>query len=346
MISLQSITKSFGKFQALAGVDLEVPAGTVQGLLGPNGAGKTTTVRVLTTLLEPDGGDAFIAGHNVRTEGDAARRNLGVSGQYAAVDDKLTGLENLTLVGQLYGMRRKAAKARAHELLEHFRLDGVPKGQRAGSYSGGMRRRLDLAGALVARPPVVILDEPTTGLDPRGRRDTWDAISALADDGTAVLLTTQYLEEADELADSIAVIDGGRIVAEGTPATLKAQAGGARLDMSFERPGTVPAARAALSSIGLEVTADDSALRLSATAPGRQESLRAALAALREAEIEVIEASLRQPTLDDVFLQITQKPAGVRSGQDSAEDPAEASAETPEEDPIPGHAATREEVRS
>ncbi|EXF25519.1 ABC transporter [Nesterenkonia sp. AN1] len=338
MISLQSITKSFGKFQALAGVDLEVPAGTVQGLLGPNGAGKTTTVRVLTTLLEPDGGDAYIAGHSVRTEGDAARRNLGVSGQYAAVDDKLTGLENLTLVGQLYGMRRKTAKARAHELLEHFRLDGVPKGQRAGSYSGGMRRRLDLAGALVARPPVVILDEPTTGLDPRGRRDTWDAISALADDGTAVLLTTQYLEEADELADSIAVIDGGRIVAEGTPATLKAQAGGARLDMSFEHPGTVPAARAALSSVGLEVTADDSALRLSATAPGRQESLRAALAALCEAEIEVIEASLRQPTLDDVFLQITQKPAGVRSEQDLAEATAE--------DPVPENAATREEVRS
>lgn len=316
MISLRSITKSFGTFQALAGVDLEVPAGTVQGLLGPNGAGKTTTVRVLTTLLEPDGGEAFIAGHNTRTDGHAARRNLGVSGQYAAVDDKLTGLENLTLVAQLYGMRRRAAKARSQELLEHFRLDGVPKGQRAGSYSGGMRRRLDLAGALVARPPVIILDEPTTGLDPRGRRDTWDAISALADDGTAVLLTTQYLEEADELADSIAVIDGGRIVAEGTPAALKTQAGGARIDVTFEHAGAIPAARAELSALGLEVTADDSSLRLSATAPDRQGSLAACLAALREAEIEIIEASLRQPTLDDVFLQITQEPSGARAAED------------------------------
>ncbi|GGE59787.1 ATP-binding cassette domain-containing protein [Nesterenkonia cremea] len=322
MISLQSITKSFGTFQALDGVNLEVPAGTVQGLLGPNGAGKTTTVRVLTTLLEPDGGDASIAGHSVRTQGDAARRSLGVSGQYAAVDDKLTGLENLTLVGQLYGMRRRAAKARAQELLEHFRLDGVPMGQRAGSYSGGMRRRLDLAGALVARPPVVILDEPTTGLDPRGRRDTWDAISALAEDGTAVLLTTQYLEEADELADSIAVIDGGRIVAEGTPAALKAQAGGSHIDLAFELSDAVPAARAALSRIGLEVTADDLSLRLSATAPRRQESLQAALNALAEAQIEVVEASLRQPTLDDVFLKITQRPAGVRAVEGSATGPS------------------------
>ena len=335
MISLRSITKSFGTFQALDGVNLEVPAGTVQGLLGPNGAGKTTTVRVLTTLLEPDGGDASIAGHSVRTQGDAARRSLGVSGQYAAVDDKLTGLENLTLVGQLYGMRRRAAKARAQELLEHFRLDGVPMGQRAGSYSGGMRRRLDLAGALVARPPVVILDEPTTGLDPRGRRDTWDAISALAEDGTAVLLTTQYLEEADELADSIAVIDGGRIVAEGTPAALKAQAGGSHIDLAFELSGAVPAARAALSSIGLEVTADDQSLRLSATAPRRQESLQAALNALAEAQIEVVEASLRQPTLDDVFLKITQRPAGVRGVEDSATGPSTQ----------PFDAAAREEAR-
>lgn len=314
MIHLRGLTKRFGTFQALDGVDLTVEAGTVQGLLGPNGAGKTTTVKVLTTLLEPDEGDAFISGYSVRREAHAARTCLGVSGQYAAVDDKLTGMENLTLVGQLYGMRRSAARARARELLEHFRLDGVPSGQRTGSYSGGMRRRLDLAGALVARPPVVVLDEPTTGLDPRGRRDTWEAIASLADDGTAVLLTTQYLEEADELSDSIAVIDRGRIVAEGSASELKSRAGGVRLDFTLADQGSLADAHALLTAAGLDVTRGERSRRLSSSAPHGEGSLVTALSAFDEANITVSEASLRQPTLDDVFLKITDQPPGSARG--------------------------------
>lgn len=311
-LSMHGITKSFGDVPALDGVHLEVKAGTVQGLLGPNGAGKTTCVRVLTTLVEPDGGDAFVAGHSVRTSGHAVRRHLGVSGQYAAVDDKLTGPENLTLVGQLYGMRRRRARARARELLEYFRLDGVPDGQRVGSYSGGMRRRLDLAGAIMARPPVVILDEPTTGLDPRGRRDTWEAISTLRDDGTAVLLTTQYLEEADALADSIAVIDSGRVVAQGTAAALKAHAGGSRIDLKVESAGSLVSAHSALTETGIPAEIHEQSGRLSADAPHGSESLTEALTALNAAEINVAEAALRQPTLDEVFLRITSAPSGAR----------------------------------
>ena len=315
MISLQSLRKSFGQFRALDGVDLEVSAGTVQGLLGPNGAGKTTTVRVLTTLLNPDGGDAVVDGYSARREAHEVRSRIGVSGQYAAVDDKLTGMENLTLVGQLYGMRRRSARIRARELLEQFGLDGVPAKRRAGTYSGGMRRRLDLAGALVARPPVIVLDEPTTGLDPRGRRDTWNAISSLAEDGTAVLLTTQYLEEADELADSIAVIDGGRIIAEGTATDLKSLAGGVRIDLTLDRQEAVPVARTRLTDLGLDVTVGTRSRRLTATAPDGEDSLAAALRVLREARIGIDEAALRQPTLDDVFLKITAKPAGVRADE-------------------------------
>ncbi|MCP3424941.1 ATP-binding cassette domain-containing protein [Rothia sp. AR01] len=312
MISLRGVGKSFGGFRALDGVDLEVPAGRVQGLLGPNGAGKTTSVRVLTTLLEPDDGDALVAGHSVRTEPHEVRRRLGVSGQYAAVDDKLTGHENLTLVGELYGMRRREAKARAQELLEHFRLDTVPRGQRAGTYSGGMKRRLDLAGAIVARPPVVILDEPTTGLDPRGRRDTWDAISDLAAGGTTVLLTTQYLEEADELADSIAVIDAGRIIAEGTAGELKAQAGGSRIDVLLV-PGAPPeGALRAVAEAAPGAEYDQRAHRITASAPDGPETLRRVLGRLAAAGEPVAEAALRQPTLDEVFLKITGTPGAAR----------------------------------
>lgn len=305
MISIQGITKRFGDHQALAGVDLEIPTGSVQGLLGPNGAGKTTTVRVLTTLLDPDAGDAFVAGHSVRTEGHAVRSRLGVSGQYAAVDEKLTGFENLTMVGELYGMRRREAKARARELLRDFRLDDVGDTRRAGQYSGGMRRRLDLAGAIVARPPVVILDEPTTGLDPRGRRDTWDAIESLASGGTTVLLTTQYLEEADQLADAIAVIDAGRIIAEGTATELKAQAGGTRVDVVLASAADGDAALAAVRPTHPDATVDARARLLSTAAPHGAESLRAVLGALAIAEVEVLEAALRQPTLDEVFLRLT-----------------------------------------
>lgn len=305
MISVRGITKRFGTHQALDGVELEVPEGTVQGLLGPNGAGKTTTVRVLTTLLQPDSGDAFVAGRSVLTEGHAVRQRLGVSGQYAAVDEKLTGFENLTMVGELYGMRRKDAKARARELLREFRLDDVPDDKRAGTYSGGMRRRLDLAGAIVARPPVVILDEPTTGLDPRGRRDTWDAIESLASGGTTVLLTTQYLEEADQLADSIAVIDGGRIIAEGTAAQLKAQTGGARLDIVLAPGSDIDLAVDAVRRVGHEPAIDRRVGRLTVGAGGGSSDLLDVVGALRAVGLETSEAALRQPTLDEVFLQLT-----------------------------------------
>ena len=309
MISIRGISKRFGTHQALDGVDLEIPAGSVQGLLGPNGAGKTTTVRVLTTLLEPDDGDAIVAGYSVRREGHRVRENLGVSGQYAAVDEKLTGFENLTMVGELYGMRRRDAKARATELLEAFRLDDVAPKKPAGAYSGGMRRRLDLAGAIVARPPVIILDEPTTGLDPRGRRDTWDAIETLAAGGTTVLLTTQYLEEADQLADSIAVIDAGRIIAEGTATQLKARAGGGALDLVLAPGSDASVALAAVRGTGHQASLDERALRLTAPAPDGADGLAAALAALQRAGVEVAEAALRQPTLDEVFLELTGTPA-------------------------------------
>ena len=318
MISISGVRKRFGDHEALAGVDLEVPQGTVQGLLGPNGAGKTTTVRVLTTLLDPDEGEAYVAGHSVRKHGDRVRRNLGLSGQYAAVDERLTGFENLVLVGELYGMKRRAARERASELLREFRLDDVPRAKRAGAYSGGMRRRLDLAGAIVARPPVVILDEPTTGLDPRGRRDTWNAVNALTQGGTTVLLTTQYLEEADELADSIAVIDAGRIVAEGTAAELKARAGGSRIEVTLDVGSDGEAATAAVARAVRGAVYDRRARTIRADAPEGLETLHRVVEALAAQRIEVLETALRQPTLDDVFLRLTGAPAVAATPEPAA----------------------------
>lgn len=305
MISLSGVTKSFGQHRALAGVDIHVDAGQVLGLLGPNGAGKTTTVRVITTLLHPDEGEVYVAGYSARTQPHQVRANLGASGQYAAVDDKLTGFENLTMVGELYGLRRRDAKARARDLLAQFRLDDVPDSQRAGTYSGGMKRRLDLAGAIVARPPVVILDEPTTGLDPRGRRDTWDAVTALTDGGTTVLLTTQYLEEADALADTVAVIDAGRIIAQGTAAALKADAGGAWIDVILSHSDQADLAVHALRRAAPNATLDPRALRLTAPAPQGTKTLREVLSALDASGVSLAEAALRHPTLDEVFLQLT-----------------------------------------
>ncbi|WP_430593161.1 ATP-binding cassette domain-containing protein [Humidisolicoccus flavus] len=319
MISIQGLTKRFGDFQALDGVNLEIAEGTVQGLLGPNGAGKTTTVRVLTTLLDPDDGEILVAGHSVRSAGHLVRTKLGVSGQYAAVDDKLSGFENLTMVGELYGMRRADAKARARELLREFRLDEVSDKQRAGTYSGGMKRRLDLAGAIVARPPVVILDEPTTGLDPRGRRDTWDAIDALATAGTTVLLTTQYLEEADQLADSIAVIDSGKIIAEGTANELKSEAGGSWIDIVLAKESDPDAALAIVQAIAKEATLDERSARITARAGGGSEDLSAVLGALGLEQINVIEAALRQPSLDEVFLRLTGSPASEESEDEASQ---------------------------
>ena len=285
MISIQGITKRFGDHQALAGVDLEVPEGSVQGLLGPNVAGKTTTVRVLTTLLDPDAGEAIVAGHSAITAGHEVRRRLGVSGQYAAVDERLTGFENLTMVGELYGMRRRDAKARARELLRDFRLDDVAETKRAGAYSGGMRRRLDLALSFVVTPEVLFLDEPTTGLDTRSRRDLWDLIRTVAATGTTVFLTTQYLEEADHLADRIAVLHAGRIAALGTPAELKARVGGDTVELHD-----------AQGELIREIPTD-----------GTVADLRRALDLLDEEGLDGV-VTLRRPTLDDVFLAVTTSP--------------------------------------
>lgn len=307
MIRVQEIRKSFGSFKALDGLSLHVPEGQVLGLLGPNGAGKTTTVKVLATLLQPDAGDILVDGHSVVSDPDAVRRTIGLSGQYAAVDEKLTGHENLYMVGRLYGMNRRAAKARAVELLDQFRLNDV-QGKRAGAYSGGMRRRLDLAGAIVARPKVVILDEPTTGLDPRGRLDTWDVVSSLVSEGTTVLLTTQYLEEADQLADNIAVIDAGRVIAEGTSTELKAQVGSERIDLTIAAGGDVDAAARLVSHVRGIAEAPDvdyQTRRVSVSAPDGHRMLLETLTRLDEAGIRIVETALRRPTLDDVFLQLT-----------------------------------------
>ncbi len=241
-IEVSGLAKSFGDVQALAGIDLEVAEGTVLGVLGPNGAGKTTAVRILTTLLVPDAGTARVAGLDVVKDAAALRSKIGLAGQYAAVDENLTGAENLVMVGRLYGNRRAAAKVRAAELLERFKLDEA--GDRVvRTYSGGMRRRLDLAAALVAQPPVIFLDEPTTGLDPRSRLDLWETIEGLVGEGATVLLTTQYLDEADRLADRIAVIDTGRVIADGTADELKDKVGGVRVEVHVTDPATGGAGR-------------------------------------------------------------------------------------------------------
>ena len=306
MIRVENVSKSFGSFKALNGLTLNAGEGTVLGLLGPNGSGKTTTVKVLTTLLAPDSGDARVAGHSVLTHPEMVRRNLGLSGQYAAVDEKLTAFENLHMVGRLYGLNRRDATARANELLASFRLTDVA-GKRSGTFSGGMRRRLDLAGAIVARPKVVVLDEPTTGLDPRGRLDTWDVVSSLVADGTTVLLTTQYLEEADRLADHIAVLNHGTVIAEGTATELKRGAGAERIDVVLHNAADLAAAAAIVArAAGPDgVDMDPQNRSVSVAAPGGHRLGVQVLYELDAAGLDVAEASLRRPTLDHVFLQLT-----------------------------------------
>ena len=308
-VRADALVKTFGATRALDGVDLEVPSGSVLGLLGPNGAGKTTTVRILTTLLRADSGRAWVAGHDVAEEPNAVRRRIGLSGQYAAVDGNLTGYENLYMVARLYGMSRADSAARANALLDRFRLaaDGA---RQAKGYSGGMRRRLDLAGALIAEPDVVVLDEPTTGLDPRGRQDTWDVIGELVTDGATVLLTTQYLEEADQLADTIAVIDSGRVIARGSPDELKARVGGERLEVVVAEAAHVPLARAVLAQVGVgEPTVDEPLRRLSVPVDvgpkALMETLRRFDAGDGEDTVQVLDIALHRPTLDDVFLNLT-----------------------------------------
>ncbi|MEU6762944.1 ATP-binding cassette domain-containing protein [Streptomyces sp. NPDC046853] len=307
-IVTEGLTRSFAGRQALAGIDLRAPAGSVLSLLGPNGAGKTTIVRILTTLLRPDGGRATVAGHDVRDAPEAVRESIGLSGQYAAVDERLTARENLSLVARLHGMNRKAARQRAADLLDRFALTEAAD-RPSGSFSGGMRRRLDLAGALTTRPAVVFLDEPTTGLDPRGRADTWQAVQDLVADGTTVLLTTQYLEEADQLADAITVIDHGRVVARGTANELKKAVGGERITLRPAVPETLGAIAEVMAGLGpYQPEVDPRTGQVSVATDHGATALQHTLASLEAAQLTVRDVSLAPPTLDDVFLALTGKP--------------------------------------
>jgi ABC-2 type transport system ATP-binding protein len=307
MIRTTGLVKRYGKVTALDGLDLSVPKGAVLGLLGPNGAGKTTAVRILTTLLDADEGSAEVAGLDVRAEPHKVRERIGLSGQTAAVDEHLTGFENLDMVGRLYHMGRQRSRARARELLDRFDLDEAAD-RPAKTYSGGMRRRLDLAAALVAEPEVLFLDEPTTGLDPRSRAQMWETIQELARGGSTVLLTTQYMEEADRLTDNIVVIDHGRKIAEGTPDLLKAQIGGERVEIVLESTEDVPAAHAVLVDFcggDEEIQVDQQTRRLTAAVTGGVAVLKTVLQRLGEREVKAVDIGLRRPTLDDVFLSLT-----------------------------------------
>jgi ABC-2 type transport system ATP-binding protein len=301
----EGLRKQYGDTTALDGIDLVVPAGRVCGLLGPNGAGKTTAVRILATLLRPDGGRAEVAGFDVVRDAMQVRYRIGLLGQHAAVDEILSGRQNLVLFGRLYHLAPRAAGRRADELLAQFGLDGTGS-KPVKQYSGGMRRRLDLAASLILAPPVLFLDEPTTGLDPRGRTEVWAAIRALVAGGTSVLLTTQYLDEADQLADQISVIDRGRVVADGTPDQLKSELGGDRVDLVLPRADDLAAGAAVVGRVtGTQAEIDHDRRRLSAPVRARTTTLTEVVRALDQAGVAVQDIALRRPTLDEVFLHLT-----------------------------------------
>lgn len=313
-IEAVGLVKRFGDVTALSGLDLTVPEGTVLGVLGPNGAGKTTAVSILTTLLLPDEGSARVAGVDVLADPAEVRRRIGLSGQYAAVDEVLSGYENLEMIGRLYHLGKERARQRANELLERFDLTHAANRSVKG-YSGGMRRRLDLAGALVAAPPVLFLDEPTTGLDPRSRLDLWEIIRELVTQGTTLLLTTQYLEEADHLADDIVVIDHGTAIARGTSDQLKAQVGGERISATLEDPTDTAAAIEALLPLAVgDIESGDPAGQLLVPISGGAAVLTDALRRLDAAGIGLRDVGLRRPTLDDVFLILTGHRAEEHAG--------------------------------
>ncbi|MEU0248865.1 ATP-binding cassette domain-containing protein [Streptomyces sp. NPDC006235] len=318
-IHAEGLVKTFGDVRALDGVDLDVPEGTVLGLLGPNGAGKTTTVRCLTTLLRPDSGRAVVAGIDVLKQPDAVRRSIGLSGQFAAVDEYLTGRENLYMVGRLYQMKAKAAKERAGELLEQFHLaDAADRPTK--TYSGGMRRRLDLAAALVVSPPVMFMDEPTTGLDPRNRQQLWEVIKQLVSGGTTLLLTTQYLEEADHLAHDIAVVDHGKVIAQGTSDQLKARTGGERVEVVVHEREHIAAAAEVLTGFGKgDTTVEEHMRKLTAPVTGGAKLLAEVIRELDTRGIEIDDIGLRRPTLDDVFLSLTGHVAEAKNEDDDEE---------------------------
>jgi ABC-2 type transport system ATP-binding protein len=314
VINVKDLRKAYGKNEVLKGVSFSVQRGTMLALLGPNGAGKTTTVRILSTLLKADAGTVTIEGHDVLNEAQKVRQVIGLTGQSAAVDEMLTGRENLVMMGRLYHLARQSAKERAEELLEQFDLtDAADRPLK--TYSGGMRRRLDLAVSLIATPPVIFLDEPTTGLDPRSRQSMWAIIKQLLADGTTILLTTQYLEEADQLADNIVVIDGGKVIAEGTAKELKAKLGKDRLELTFKDAKSLAAAVKVLDSAVIDT--DDKEYTATTVISDTNKDVKDALEKLSNAKIPLVSLTVHKPTLDDVFLSLTGK---AKAAKDETEE--------------------------
>ncbi|MEO6629268.1 MAG: ATP-binding cassette domain-containing protein [Aquihabitans sp.] len=314
VIVVEGLVKQFGEKRALDGIDLRVKRGTVQGLLGPNGAGKSTLVRILSTLAAMDGGRATVDGWDVQRDAEQVRYRIGFAGQYASVDEVLSGRANLVMFGRLFHLPPRAARVRADELIEQFKLTAAAD-RSVSTYSGGMRRRLDLAASLLIAPPVLFLDEPTTGLDPRGRSEIWDSVRGLVDDGTTVLLTTQYLDEADQLADHVAIIDGGRIVADGTPAVLKETIGSHLEVVVHDRAELASATDAVEGVTGTAAVSDVEERRIRAAASGGSTMLVEVVRELDRRSIDIEDISMRRPTLDEVFLQLTNEGAVPNEGQ-------------------------------